>query len=92
MSLIHLTIVTPQGKPFDADAQRVLVRTTGGEVSILPKHIDYAAALGKGEARVTQEDGTVRRAEIEGGILHVASDQVQVITHHFQWKDDAQEG
>lgn len=92
MSLIHLTIVTPMGRPYDADAQRVLVRTTGGEVSILPKHIDYAAALGKGEARVTEADGSVRRAEIDGGILHVASDQVQVITHHFQWKDEAQNG
>ncbi len=90
MSLIHLTIVTPQGEPFDGDIQRVLVRTTGGEVSILPRHIDYAAALGKGEARVTQADGTIRRAEVEGGILHVAGDEVQVITHHFQWKDAPQ--
>ena len=89
MAMIHLTIVTPQSKPFDADAQRVLVRTTGGDVSILPRHIDYAAALGKGEARITQADGSVRRAEIDGGILHVASDDVQIITHHFQWKDGA---
>ncbi len=90
MSLIRLTIVTPQGKPFDDDIQRVLVRTTGGEVSILPRHIDYAAALGKGEARVTQADGSVRCAEVDGGILHVASDEVQVITHHFRWKDAPQ--
>ena len=53
MALIHLTIVSPQGKFYEADAQRVMVRTTGGEVAILPHHIDYAAALGKGEARVT---------------------------------------
>ena len=90
MALIHLTIVTPQGKPYDADAQRVLVRTTGGEVSILPGHIDYAAALGKGESRVTETDGTVRRAWVEGGILHVAGDNVEVITHHFRWTDGAQ--
>ncbi len=87
MALIHLTIVTPEGQPYDAYAQRVLVRTTGGDVSILPQHIDYAAALGKGEARVTEADGSVRRADVDGGILHVASDQVQVITHHFAWKD-----
>ena len=49
MAMIHLTIVTPEGKFFDDDAQRVMVRTTGGDVCILPQHIDYSAALGKGE-------------------------------------------
>ena len=87
MALIHLTVVTPEGKHFDADAQRVMVRTTGGDVAILPHHIDYAAALGAGEARVTEADGNVRRAEVEGGLLHVASDDVQVITNQFRWKD-----
>ena len=88
MALIHLTIVTPEGRFFDADAQRVMVRTTGGDVAILPRHIDYSAALANlGEARVTEADGTVRRAEVEGGLLHVASDNVQVITNRFRWKD-----
>ena len=87
MSLIHLTIVTPEGKHYDGDAQRVMARTTGGDVAILPHHIDYSAALATGEARVTEPDGTVRRAEVEGGILHVASDDVQVITNRFRWKE-----
>ena len=87
MALIHLTIVTPEGMHYNADAQRVMVRTTGGEVAILPHHIDYSASLGSGEARVTEPDGNVRKAHVEGGILHVASDQVQVITQHFEWKE-----
>ena len=87
MALIHLTIVTPEGKHFDADAQRVMVRTTGGDVAILPQHIDYSASLATGEARVTEADGNVRHAEIDGGILHVASNNVQVITRHFKWKE-----
>ena len=88
MALIHLTIVTPEGKFYDDDAQRVMVRTSGGDVAILPHHIDYSALLGQGEARVTGAGGEVRRAEVDGGILHVASDQVQVITHSFRWKDE----
>lgn len=87
MAMIHLTIVTPECKHFDDDAQRVLVRTTGGEVAILPNHIDYSAALGSGEARVTEANGSVRRADVEGGILHVASNQVQVIANRFEWKE-----
>ena len=88
MAMIHLKIVTPEASHFDADAQRVMVRTTGGDVAILPHHIDYSAALGSGEARVTTADGTVRRAEVEGGILHVARDDVQVIANRFRWKDE----
>lgn len=89
MALIHLKIVTPQGKFFDADAQRVMVRTTGGDVAILPHHIDYAAALAEvGQARVVEADGTVRSGEVQGGLLHVSNDDVQVITNHFRWKDE----
>ena len=89
MALIHLTIVTPEQKFYDAEAQRVMVRTTGGEVAILPRHIDYAATLADvGEARVTEADGTVRRAEAEGGLLHVCGNDVQVIANAFRWKDE----
>ena len=87
MALIHLTIVTPEGKFYEDDAQRIVVRTTGGDVAILPNHIDYAAALASGEARVTEQDGSVRRAEVSGGLLHVASNDVQVITNQFSWKE-----
>ena len=87
MALIHLTIVTPEGKPYEADAQRVIVRTTGGDVAILPRHIDYSAALGEGEARVVEADGSVRKARVSGGLLHVANDQVQVITSDFSWQE-----
>ena len=88
MALIHLTIVTPEGMYFDAEAQRIIVRTTGGDVAILPRHIDYSAALAeKGEARLVEADGRVRRAEVEGGLLHVSNDDVQVITNRFHWKD-----
>ena len=89
MSLIHLTVVTPQGKFYDDNAQRVMVRTTGGEVAILPHHIDYSASLGEGEARVTDAEGNVRKARISGGLLHVASDDVHVITQSFEWADES---
>ena len=88
MAVIHLTVVTPEGKFFDEDAQKVIVRTTGGDVCILPNHIDYAAAIGDGEARITTQGGDVRRAHVTGGILHVASNDVQIIGNRFHWKDE----
>ena len=69
MALIHLTIVTPKGRPFEGEARRIVVRTRAGDVCIMPRHIAFAAALGEGEARVTAEDGTVRRF-VKGNSRH----------------------
>ena len=62
MSVFHLKIVTADGKFFDGDAERVLVRTIDGDVCILAGHIPYLTALGMGECRVTGSNGETRRA------------------------------
>ncbi|MBE5774422.1 MAG: F0F1 ATP synthase subunit epsilon [Clostridiales bacterium] len=87
MAMIHLTVVTPEGKPFEGDVKRVVARTTSGDVCILPRHIDYAAALGEGEARITISDKEVKKAIVKGGVLHVENDDVQIVTNDFEWKE-----
>ncbi|MBR6569631.1 MAG: F0F1 ATP synthase subunit epsilon, partial [Clostridia bacterium] len=57
MATYHLQIVTPDRKMFDGEAEKLSMRTVGGDVCILARHIDYAAPLGTGEARVTDADG-----------------------------------
>ena len=54
MATFHLQIVTPDRMVFDGQAERIIVRTLRGDVCILARHIDYAAPLGIGEARVTE--------------------------------------
>ena len=87
MATIHLTIVTPTGEFYNDDAEKVIVRTTSGDVCILPNHIDYAASLGDGEARVTDAAGKVRKARAAGGVLHVSSNDVHVICNQFEWQE-----
>ena len=89
MALIHLKIVTPQGLSYDDEAQRVIVRTATGDVCILPRHIDYAATLNTGAMRLVTEDGQTRHGEVDGGMLHVENDNVQIITNRFSWKEEA---
>ena len=84
MDKLQLTIVMPTEKVFEGEADRVMVRTTEGEVAILPRHIDYAAALGSGEARVTA-GGATRRAQINGGMMHVSQTRVRLLTTDFSW-------
>ena len=66
MSSFHLQIVTPDGSFFDGEANSVVVRTTGGYVSIYPHHTDYIAALDIGRVVVTK-DGGPRHAACGGG-------------------------
>ena len=70
MSSFHLQIVTPDGSFFDGEANSVVVRTTGGYVSIYPHHTDYIAALDIGRVVVTK-DGEPRHAACGGGFLSV---------------------
>lgn len=86
MNKLHLMIVTPEKPVFEGDAERVFVRTLSGDVAILPRHIDYAAALGNGHAKFVI-DGAEKHAEISGGLIQVADDRVHILTNDFSWSE-----
>lgn len=88
MKSYHLQIVTPAGLAYDGEAEKIIVRTIGGDVCILAKHADYATALGMGEARVVLAGGENRRAACIGGLLTVTKDQVRIVAATFEWAED----
>ena len=88
MATFHLQIVTPDRMVYDGEAEKIILRTVGGDVCILARHIDYAAPLGIGEARVTDAEGNTRIAACSGGMLGVASGEVRVMATTFEWAAD----
>ena len=88
MSSFRLQVVTPDGQLFDGQAQKVFCRTITGDVCILPRHCNYMTALGMGEARITAEDGTVRRAACIGGMLSVLDGAVRLVATTWEWAED----
>lgn len=86
MATFPLQIVTPDGGFYDGEAERLLVRTTEGNVCILPRHSPYVAALGIGEAAVVI-DGQRRRAACAGGMLAVTQNGVRLVATTFEWAD-----
>lgn len=84
----HLQIVTPDKPVFDGQAEKIILRTITGDVCILAHHIDYAAPLGIGEARVTEENGNTRIAACNGGLVSVADGEVRVMATTFEWEDE----
>jgi len=88
MATFHLQIVTPDRMVFDGQAESIIVRTVGGDACILARHIDYAAPLGVGEARMTDAEGNERIAACSGGMLSVADGEVRVMATTFEWAED----
>ena len=82
----HLKIVTPDGKRFDGQVERLIIPTIDGQVGILARHINFVTALGMGPAKIITEDGE-RHAACIGGMMAVTNGSVKVVATTFEWAD-----
>lgn len=87
MNTFQLQIVTPDGLLYDGPAQKIILRTTEGDVGILARHSDYVAPLSIGIARVITDEGE-RKAACSGGMISVTNGQVRVVASTFEWAED----
>lgn len=88
MNTFPLQIITPDKVFFDGDVQRLIVRTTEGDVGILAKHENYVAALPSGPVKLTLSDGTLRIAALSGGALKVSPDRTAILANAVEWAED----
>ena len=86
MTPFKLKIVTPDGLIYDGVAEELIVRTTGGDVAILARHINYVAPLGMGRA-VVVSGGNRRTAACIGGMLSVVDGEVTLVPITYEWSD-----
>ena len=86
MTPFQLKIVTPDGLIYDGQAEKLIVRTTGGDVCILARHMDYVAPLGMGMA-IVEANGKRRSAACIGGMLSVKAGVVTLVPTTFEWSD-----
>ena len=86
MTQFPLKIVTPDGLIFDGMAEELVVRSTGGDVAILARHVNYVTPLGMGRA-VVVADGKRRTAACIGGMLSVVNGSVTLVPTTFEWAE-----
>ena len=82
----HLQIVTPDGSFFDGEAESVSVRAVTGNLTILPRHINFVTPLGMGLSKV-RVDGVEKKACCIGGILAVTDGTVRILATSFEWQE-----
>ncbi len=87
MTTFPLKIVTPDGIAFEGQAEALTVRTTEGDIGILPGHIPCVAPLGMGRATIVI-DGKRRYAACIGGMLSVLGGVVTLVPTTFEWAEN----
>ena len=81
-----LKIVTPDGLIYDGQVEKLIVRTTGGDVCILARHMNYVAPLGMG-LDIVEAQGKRRTAACIGGMLSVSDGECTLVPTTFEWAD-----
>lgn len=87
MALFDLKIITPEKLVFEGKAQKLVARTTEGDVGIYARHIDYVAALSIGRLIVTFEN-EVKTAALADGFITVHKGEVTILTDFLEWSHE----
>lgn len=86
MTSFSLKIVSPDGLIFDGQAEKLIVRTTTGDLGIMARHINCVCPLGMGRA-VIESDGQRREAACIGGMVSAVNGDVTLVPTTFEWAD-----
>ena len=84
----HLKIVTVDGLAFEGEVQRLMFRSTHGDLAILARHINYCTAVGMGTAHVVMEDGSERTAACIGGMCSMMDNECHLLPTTWEWSED----
>ena len=84
----HLKIVTVDGLAFEGDVQRLMFRSTHGDLAILARHINYCTAVGMGTAHVVLDDGSERTAACIGGMCSMMDNECHLLPTTWEWSED----
>ena len=87
MSTFPLKVVTPDGLLFEGEAEKLIVRTTDGDMAILARHVNCVTALGMGRATIVDAEGNRRYAACIGGMLSVVEGNVTLVPTTFEWAE-----
>ncbi len=72
---LEVHVVTPEREVWAGQATEVVAHGVDGDVGILTGHAPLLVQLAIGPLQVQDEDGTWLKAVVDGGFLHVSSEE-----------------
>lgn len=78
MATFNVKVVTYQEKVLEQEADFLLVRTTEGDMGVLPNHSPFVAELAIGEMMI-RLNGTEKSYFVSGGFLEISNNDVTIL-------------
>ena len=85
---IHLEVVTPERKVFEADVERVEVPGLDGELGILPGHTELVSLLKPAGLLTYHAGNETGEMAISDGFVEVSGDRVTVLASKASRPED----
>ncbi len=82
-----LNIVTPDKAFYDGDVDRVMFKSTEGDLAVLFDHIPLTTTLSSGIA-VIYKDKKEYPAVLHGGFAEIKEDSVSILSNAAEWPED----
>jgi F-type H+-transporting ATPase subunit epsilon len=86
---IHLEVITPERKVFEAEVDRVEVPGLDGELGILPGHTELVSQLKSAGLLTYHIGGETGEMAISDGLVEVAADRVTVLANKASRPEDS---
>ena len=80
MATFNVKVVTYQEKVLEQEADFLLVRTTEGDMGVLPNHSPFVAELAIGEMMI-RLNGTEKSYFVSGGFLEISNNNVTILAN-----------
>ena len=84
----HVEIVTPTRVFFDDELEKLVVRTTSGDIAVLRDHTPLVTPVEIGRAKLIFGDGKEREATISPGILTVDETGAILLADAAEWPEE----
>ena len=81
---LHVELVAADRLVWSGEAQRVIARTTEGDVGILPGHAPMLAIMVEGVVDVLTTEGETWFVAVDSGFLSVAHDRVSILSEQAE--------
>ena len=85
MKTFLLTISSPDGALFAGQVARITLRGAEGDLAVMAGHVPFITSVQAGDCLLHLEDGSVKSAKTEGGLLTVTHESVTLLTAALQW-------
>lgn len=87
MKTFLLTVTSPDGNTFEGDVVKLDVRGAEGDLAVMAGHIPFVTSIVKHPCAIHFEDGSIKTATADGGLLTVGTESVTLLSGSFKFDE-----